>query len=113
MTMQASENGCARWAAKRIAAEVITEQQTILRQPIDMRRLVDSRPIRADGVRRVIIAEVEYDVWAACRQRVLGGNRPTHDGGQQNKQTRKNGVATHEGIVASSGAKVERIQCES
>ena len=57
------DRGAAR-RADRVGGEDARQQRALARQPIEVRRLVDARPVGADRVRRVIVGHDEDDVGA-------------------------------------------------
>ena len=65
-----------RGAARRadgVGREHVLEERAFARQPIEVRRLVDLRPVRADGVRRVVVGHDEDDVRAVGAEGDTGG----------------------------------------
>ena len=65
-----------RGAARRadgVGREHVRQQRALARQPIEVRRLVDARPVRADRVRRVVVRHDEDDV------RTVGGETMTDE----------------------------------
>ena len=58
----AGEDGGAARRADRVGGEDVFEERALFGNAIEVRRLVDARPIGADGVRRVIVRHDEDDV---------------------------------------------------
>ena len=51
-----------------LVANTLRQQRAFARQAIDVRRLVDARPVGADRVRRVVVGHDEDDVRAIGRR---------------------------------------------
>ena len=87
----AGQNRGAARRADRVRGKHVREQRALAGQPIDVRRLVDARPVGADGVRRVVVGHDEDDVgpgrWPLHRP--LDG----HAGGTQQKSCERGGDA--------------------
>ena len=63
----AGQNRGAARRADRVGGKDARQQRALARQPIEVRRLVDARPVRADRVRRVVVGHDEDDVGTAHR----------------------------------------------
>jgi hypothetical protein len=77
----------AAWRADRVGREDARQHRALTRQPIDIRRLVDTRPIRANGMCRVVVAHDKDDVGPVGARRLCRrahwpepeGNDDAHD----------------------------------
>ena len=49
--------------AERIGAMTVRESDTVLREPVNLGRLVDPAAVGTDGMRRVVIAHNEKNIW--------------------------------------------------
>ena len=82
----AGEDGGAARRADRVGGEDVFEERALFGNAIEVRRLVDARPIGADGVRRVIVRHDEDDVGpiggdpgtAAKGKKDAGEKNPVH-----------------------------------
>ena len=61
--------------AYRIDAERASEARAFFRVPVDMRRLIDLRPVGRDGVLRVVVGKVEDDVRLVRREGLAARER--------------------------------------